>query len=352
MLRLRPKKVRSGRSLRSGTMVNTVTTGRPFDLAPGDIVTRRDLAIEYGGGTQGGIVAARKSNVVFLFTDPGHGTQFGYVYDGFAPDGSAYYYTGAGQNGDQVETHSNAPITRAPERGSSIHLFAADGYLPGTTTKRQRYIGEFVLDPGDPYQRMPALSSDGDEVRTVLVFRLLPTRLIPQPLIMAGGTSELPAEPFAVEVPTEINSAQFFETAGSAGQVAVRRESELVTNFIASQSGREFSRWAITLPTERTRLLTDVYDEKDHVLYEAKAIGGRSDVRMAVGQLYDYRRHIDVDRLRCSVLLPKRPSADLRDLLVDAGLGLVFREDNAFNFELAGAPRVAGSRERSWHAPT
>lgn len=324
-----------------------VFSAAPFRFSPGDFVTRRDIAIEYGGSTQGGIVASRQSNMVFLFTDPGHGSQFGYVYDGFADDGSAYYYTGAGQNGDQVLTHSNAPIAKASERGSPIQLFAADGFVPGTGTKRQRYIGEFILDPIEPVQRMPALSADGAEVRTVLVFRLLPIADVPSQLVDAAGRSQLPSEPFAVEVPTEINSAEFFETAGSAGQIAVRRESDLVASFLASQPDRGFSRWAINLPAERTRLLTDVYDERDHVLYEAKAIAGRSDLRMAVGQLYDYRRHIDVADLRCSVLLPARPTADLRDLLVDTGLGLVYREQNAFNFELAGKPRARATASGS-----
>lgn len=286
--------------------------------------------------------------MVFLFTDPVHGSQFGYVYDGFAEDGSAFYYTGAGQNGDQILTHLNAPLAKAAERGSIIHLFAADGFVAGTSTKRQRYIGEFVLDPNEPVQRIPAHSADGREARTVLVFRLLPTADVPSQLVDAAGRSQLPSEPFAVEVPTEINSAEFFETAGTAGQIAVRRESDLVTSFISSQPDREFSRWAINLPAERTRLLTDVYDERDHVLYEAKAIAGRSELRMAVGQLYDYRRHIDVADLRCSVLLPARPTADLRDLLVDVGLGLVFKDQEGFNFEFLGTTRThsaaSGSR--------
>lgn len=60
---------------------------------------------------------------------------------------------------------------------------------------------------------------------------------------------------------------------------------------------------------------------------------------MAVGQLYDYRRHIAVDELRCSVLLPERPNTDLRDLLAEAGLGLVFKNKEAFNFEPSRPPR-------------
>jgi hypothetical protein len=60
---------------------------------------------------------------------------------------------------------------------------------------------------------------------------------------------------------------------------------------------------------------------------------------MAVGQLYDYRRHVDVEGLRCSVLLPERPSADLRDFVETAGLGLVFKDGDAFRFE--GRPQPA-----------
>lgn len=70
-------------------------------LRAGDIVTRADLVVEYGGSVQsGGIVPSNTSNSVFVFTDPAEGTQFGYVYDGFSPDGTVFHYTGAGRDGD------------------------------------------------------------------------------------------------------------------------------------------------------------------------------------------------------------------------------------------------------------
>lgn len=166
---------------------------------------------------------------------------------------------------------------------------------------------------------------------------------IPDEIVEFVGYSGVAREPHAISVPVEINSTEFFETADRIGGLAVRRESQLVDQFIAHQVGHTFSRWAINLPTERTRLLTDICDEADHTLYEAKAIAGRSDLRMAVGQLYDYRRHVHVDDLRCSVLLPERPSADLRDLLHDAGLGLAFREQTTFLFE---SPSTSDRGER------
>lgn len=312
-------------------------------LRAGDIVTRADLVVEYGGSVQsGGIVPSNTSNSVFVFTDPAEGTQFGYVYDGFSQDGTVFHYTGAGRDGDQKLTGSNSPILTHAAKGRSLHAFGAAGVVQGSSTKLQRYIGEFILDPSLPFERMPALDRNG-ALRTVLVFRLLPVTVIPDFIVEAVGFSGVANEPNSVSVPVEINSTEFFETADRLGGLSVRRESQLVEQFIAHQVGHTFSRWAINLPKERTRLLTDIYDEADHTLYEAKAIAGRADLRMAVGQLYDYRRHVHVDDLHCAVLLPERPTADLRDLLQDAGLGLAFREDTNFVLE---PPSTASRRER------
>lgn len=309
-------------------------------LIVGELYTREDLVLEYGGSVQsGGIVPGIKSNTVFVFTDPSEGEQFGYVYDGFSPDGTVLYYTGAGQSGDQVEKGSNSPIVTHAAKGRSLHAFVADGRVPGKQTKRQRYIGEFILDPGLPYVRRaaptkPVRRDEKPATRTVIVFRLLPVSVISDEVFEAVGVSEVARDKLTLEVPVEVNSTFFYETSGHEGVTSVRRESQLVDEFMASQRGHDFSRWSIAIAQEPP-LLTDIYDKTDRVLYEAKALSGRTDVRMAVGQLYDYRRHVNVDDLKCSVLLPKRPKADLRDLLHSAGLGLAFREGD--RFEVAAA---------------
>jgi hypothetical protein len=113
-----------------------------FSLRAGDIVTRAKLVVEYGGSVQsGGIVASTTSNSVFVFTDPAEGTQFGYVYDGFSPDGTVFHYTGAGRDGDQKLSGSNSPILTHAAKERSVHAFSAAGVVPGTSTKLQRYIG-------------------------------------------------------------------------------------------------------------------------------------------------------------------------------------------------------------------
>jgi hypothetical protein len=40
---------------------------------------------------------------------------------------------------------------------------------------------------------------------------------------------------------------------------------------------------------------------------------------MAIGQLLDYRRFIDVQSVKCAVLLPEVPRPDLLELLAYAG---------------------------------
>lgn len=320
---------------RYGVLMSTA-----LPLIVGEIYTREDLVVEYGGSVQsGGIVTGRKSNTVFVFTDPSEGEQFGYVYDGFSPDRTVLYYTGAGQSGDQVESGSNSPIMTHAAKGRTLHAFVAHGRVPGRHTKRQRYIGEFVLDPAQQYVRRAAPTKltrldQKPATRTVIVFRLLPVNSISDEIFEAVGISVVASENLTLEVPVEVNSAYFFETSGHDGAMAVRRESLLVGDFMASQHDHDFSRWSIAVAQEPP-LLTDIYDKTDRVLYEAKALSGRTDVRMAVGQLYDYRRHVNVDGLKCSVLLPKRPKADLRDFLHAAGLGLVFREGDRFEFAVS-----------------
>ena len=81
-------------------------------------------------------------------------------------------------------------------------------------------------------------------------------------------------------------------------------------------------------------LLADVFDHTDNVLYEAKASNSREAVRMALGQLLDYRRHID-SRPAVSVLLPDKPVDALLALLREHGVGCVYENSGHFVYELA-----------------
>lgn len=65
---------------------------------------------------------------------------------------------------------------------------------------------------------------------------------------------------------------------------------------------------------------------------EAKGSTDRVAIRMAIGQLVDYRRFVD-SSTRCAVLLPSLPRADLIKLIHAAGMAIYYPEGATFNIE-------------------
>jgi len=299
---------------------------------PDEVLTRARLSELYGGSRySGGVVPTTTSPNVLLFSDPAEGVKYGYLYDGPDRSGTAYYYTGRGSAGDQTEVDNRAILDHS-EHGRALRLFVAEGYVPRTRTRLQRYLGEFRLDPSNPYRREAAVDSLG-ETRTVLVFRLLPVGVASGRRLAKEPTREFdPAvADRAVLVPKEVNSQFFFEVSGTPGGVASRVESALVDSFaVHLGDAARFQRWAIRLADCPQPLLTDVYDPESATLYEAKGSSSRSDIRMAIGQLVDYRRHIPVKDLKCAILLPERPAPDLCRLIAVCGFGLVYKTDDGF----------------------
>jgi len=332
------------------------------DLVPGLVTTRDEIAAAYGCGTFQGIEPAAKAGKVFVYSDPSAGEEYGYTFDGRAEDdefGPLYLYTGAGANGDQKPSGRNGSLLTAAEKGRDIHLFVAHGKVPGSGGMRQRYIGQMVLDPIKPYDVRRGPGKDG-LMRDVLVFRFRPApgttpawteadRLpaapasdyeITEPAIDVPEPVALPAQSGAKIKDTEQHSTPETTADIPAGQRKVlRREGDLVKAFVAhlTAAGHKTHSFQITVKGEPGALTPDLYDATDHVLYEAKGLTSRANVRMAIGQLADYRRHIpNRDGLRVAVLLPSEPTADVKDLLADQSVALVYRTDDGF----AGWPLV------------
>jgi hypothetical protein len=70
-----------------------------MNLIAGNIYVRKEIHAAFGGSQQGGITPTKDSKKVFIWSNesgPHHGYQ-----DGWSDDGKIYYYTGAGQDGDQ-----------------------------------------------------------------------------------------------------------------------------------------------------------------------------------------------------------------------------------------------------------
>lgn len=319
-------------------------------VAQGATTTRKELAVAYGGSAYGGgIVPANESKKIFVFSDPAKGEKFDYTFDGWTEDddhGTLYLYTGAGQAGDQKLTDRNRSLLRHPEQAREVHLFVADGHVPDSDTARQRYIGEVVVDPVKPYEDQWT-GENGTTGRRMVVFRFRPApgtslaltekdRLRPAlttTVLPVPASTPEPEGHTAVAVPGEKHTAEeAVATITTGTRLMKRREGQLVTAFAdhLKAAGHDCHGWRIRPEGERFTLAIDLYDATDKVLYEAKGNSGREAVRMAIGQLLDYRRHLNVPGLRSAVLLPSEPSADLRALLHTENIALVVRKDDGF----------------------
>lgn len=75
------------------------------------------------------------------------------------------------------------------------------------------------------------------------------------------------------------------------------------------------------------RIVADAYDKKADQLIEAKASAARDEIRMAIGQLLDYRRHL-ATKSKLAVLVPELPSDDLVALVHSIGADVIYETSN------------------------
>ena len=298
--------------------------GPSWDIDVGEHLTREQRRERFGGALYGGIQPSAQSPNVFVYADPERSAEI-YPYDGWTEDGQTFLYTGEGRHGDQQLTKGNRAILKHQTQGRSLRVFVADGTVEGSNEKRHLYLGEFAVDADAPYTQEPAPDDDG-EPRSVYVFRLRPVGECLRRPQDASGTGDAPTEPEAQLVDAEQRQQAEYAVAGSESKTALRREAELVGRYetYLQGLGHDVGRWRIRPAGELWTLVTDTYDATDEILYEAKGSTTRDAIRRAIGQLFDYRRHIDVDGLELAVLLPSRPSDDLLDLLSSLDIVCVY----------------------------
>ncbi len=311
----------------------------------GHVGTRAEITTVLGGSPlSGGICPAPKTSSVLLFSDPEVGEKLGY-HDGWSEedeDGPVFEYTGHGPGMQTFEGRGgtgNRAVLHHVDDGRSLRLFKAVGKVPGTDTKLHRYIGRFELDKTQPYGVRQALNAER-VMRRVIVFRLRPV----------GGDFEWreddaipPASRTKVTaVPAEVTTSAIVEpetnkktksSRSAAPKTEVeRREARLSEAFLAYMSarGRKLTRFQINVKGLASTLLTDLYDDQAHVLYELKGTSRREAVRMAIGQLFDYSRHVQPTDPKLAVLLPEEPHEDLRSLLERLGIAVVWQDGDGF----------------------
>ena len=124
---------------------------------------------------------------------------------------------------------------------------------------------------------------------------------------------------------------------------AARREQTLVLDYRdhLENSGHRVTRHQYELHESSSLLACDLVDETDHVLYEAKGDVRRTSVRMAIGQLLDYRR-FEAPSMSLAVLLPREPVQDLIALIHSVPASAVWRTKAGFD---SAQPSAASARE-------
>ncbi|BEP13445.1 hypothetical protein acdb102_17560 [Acidothermaceae bacterium B102] len=117
---------------------------------------------------------------------------------------------------------------------------------------------------------------------------------------------------------------------------AQARERALVERYL-KWLGRPPERAGV-LPYDNAdaKLEADIYDYERALLIEAKATIEREDVRMAVGQLVDYRRWAPCPE-QVAVLLPESPAEPIHRFLADLGIGLIYPAGDVFVEKLVGS---------------
>ncbi|KWT63134.1 hypothetical protein ADL21_04505 [Streptomyces albus subsp. albus] len=327
-----------------------------LDLAPGTPTNRTEMKSRFGGGIQGGIQTPANGETVLVYSDPSQGVKYGYTFDGYLEDeqGPLFHYTGEGVYGDQKMTGGNKALLDSVTDGRVVMLFVAASKKGTPGGVEQRFVGQAFVDPVLPYVERWAPDHNG-AMRRVFVFRLRPmegvewsltpkdnqpSATVNQIVDLASSPKPSTAAPKAKKTGTKDKTTEKHATATTVARIAggerevVRREGQLVTAFeeYLTAAGHTFKSFQITIKGEVGSLIPDLYDITDNVLYEAKGNATRNSVRMAIGQLLDYRRHLKVPSgLRLAVLLPSRPSDDVRALLAAEGIHLVVQAGENFD---------------------
>ncbi|MFG3285786.1 restriction endonuclease [Streptomyces sp. NPDC048111] len=278
-----------------------------MDIAAiGAEVRRTKIHDKHGGNRQKGISRPKEPPYLFLFSNPARAGAYGY-YDGWGEDG-CYHYCGEGRYGDQEMTGGNSDILDHQQQKRSLQLFKSTA--KGVVTR----LGEFVLDEEEPHYTTDAPGTDG-VIRTVIMFRLRPVDKAPPKPKTALAPSPA-AFTTVVDVDVEKHNVEHMTVSPSGkSRQSERREAKLVKAYrrYLESRGHDVTRKKIVPEGELEALYTDLFDVTNQLLIEAKANVTREAIRMAIGQLFDYRRHL-TPRPDIALLLPSKPRADLLKL--------------------------------------
>lgn len=326
---------------------------------PGDILTRDEIHPVLGGSSYAGICPAVEKRNVLIFSDSEVGERYGYQDGWLAEDddlGPVFTYTGTGKQNDQALKGGNIAILKHADLGRTLHLFIAVGKVPGTDTRRHKYVGRFKVDERNPYETRVA-TDEHRKVRNVIVFRLRP---IGSYIREATDTLQLAPAPRSL----------FSQTAGRFARSVRRQRRQLQpqTNTDRMEATRDdladafedhkvatgetFGQLELEMRNTIDRLTYGLYSQTNNTVYEPTGSTASESIAQAISQLLlarHYLRDVESDHpLHLMVLTPALPREDLRGLLAEHGIGIVYRNDGGHFSEFEGSTTTSRSAPRSF----
>tara|TARA_X000000368_G_C22934204_1_gene669111 strand:+ start:36 stop:965 length:930 start_codon:yes stop_codon:yes gene_type:complete len=295
-------------------------------LSPGDAILRKDLHKYLGGSGEGGINPSNKSSSIFIFTDPTEGAKHGYN-DGW--NKGIFEYFGSGLKGDMELKRVNKSLLNHIKDGRRLFLF--NGHRGEIT-----YENEFIIDENQAFFWTTSLDDEG-KLRDSIVFRLKPKKKYSIKNSVSSKTN-IVTKTIAREIPLEKSSGN----KSSKGVTYISRgikdqkEARLVEEYNKYRKGKklkDLKRHSLQPPLSRKNYFTDGYESESKTLIEAKASNHRNKIRMAIGQLFDYKKLLEEDNVKVNklaILIPTCPSKDLLELLKDLKIKIIFKEGNKF----------------------
>ncbi|GAA3584971.1 hypothetical protein [Streptomyces osmaniensis] len=315
-------------------------------FTPGDTLTRAQIHPVLGGSGFAGICPAREKRNVLIFSDSKVGRRYGYRDGWLAEDdslGPVFTYTGTGKRGNQTLDGGNASILEHANMGRTLHVFVAVGNVPGTGTRTHKYVGQFKVDEDKPYDVREA-KDELDQDRSVIVFRLRPTgpylRDEADTLPLAGR-SRIRFQPTAGRVARAYRrQRRQRQPQTDATRIEAFRD-DLAEAFEAHEiaAGMDIGQMELSLQNSTDQISFEIFNQTNRRVYQPTGSAAPDSITQALAQLLLAQRYLmnlaQDQPLQLMMLTPALPREDLRDLLAEHGVGLVYRTDSGGFSEFA-----------------
>ena len=206
--------------------------------------------------------------------------------------------------------------------GAGVSGYVIPRPLPSFPRRREGSGAHLKLDKEvwKRYEsRREALAADASAIREGRELPAVPSVGLARAQMAAVTIEAQHVERFQFSVPDKVIEA-------------TRSEQSLVLAFTAhlESQGHMVTRHRARPAGAGVSIVCDLVDETDHVLYEAKGNVERPSVRVAIGQLLDYRR-FESTPPRLAVLLPQEPARDIIELIHSVPASVVWRTKDGFD---------------------